>query len=438
MQVSETKGHAFIMEAAGTAAPTRARYKVLGLLVVLASLTYLDRLCISIAGPAIMSEFNFSKVQLGYVFSAFTFAYAVFEIPSGWLGDRFGTRRALARIVLWWSAFTTLTAAAAGFYSLFVIRLLFGAGEAGAIPNSASTVSRWFPASQRGRAMGAVCIGHAIGATATPFIVFKLLAWQGWRWPFVEFGLLGAVWCLVWYGWFRDTPAEHPSANEAEVEVIRGGLPVAASRSHAVPWRAFFGSRNVLFLCAMYFCYGYGLYFYITWLPTYLMQARGFEEKWVSIFSSLPWLCGAAAFVCGGWLTDALVRRGRHRLARCGLGAFGLTMSALMLVFVGLTQDRFVAAALISVALFFQFLTTPAVWATCLDIGRTRSGVVSGTTNTFGNLAGTLAPVVFGYVVQELGSWRLPFYIAAAVMACGVVMWLFIDPRRPLQEESAA
>lgn len=434
MQVSETKSDAFVKESARAVAPTNARYKVLTLLVALASLTYLDRLCISIAGPSIMKEFDFNAETMGYIYSAFTFAYALLEIPSGWLGDRFGTRRALTRIVLWWSSFTMLTAATVGFYSLFFVRLLFGAGEAGAIPNSASTVSRWFPASQRGRAMSAVCIGHTIGATATPFIVFRLIDWQGWRLPFVEFGTLGAIWCVIWYRWFRDTPEEHTSANEAEVEVIRSGLPVVASRSHKVPWAVFLRSRNIFFLCAMYFCYGYGLYFYITWLPTYLIKARGFDTEWASIFSSLPWLCGALAFLCGGWLTDTLVRRGRHKLARCGLGAFGLTMSALMLVFVGLAQDRFVAASLISVALFFQFLTTPAVWATCMDIGRSRAGVVSGMTNTFGNLAGTAAPIVFGFVVQRLGSWTLPFYIAAAVMACGVVMWLFIDPRRPLEE----
>ncbi|HVF66947.1 MAG TPA: MFS transporter [Pyrinomonadaceae bacterium] len=435
MQVSETKRHSFPLESPAVFAPTNARYKVLGLLVALAALTYLDRLCISVAGPTIMQEFNFSKVEMGYIFSAFTFAYALFEVPSGWFGDRFGTRKALTRIVLWWSAFTMLTAATFGFASLFVVRMLFGAGEAGAIPNSASTVSRWFPAAQRGRAMGAVCIGHALGATATPFIVFWLIERQGWRLPFVEFGLLGIVWCAAWYFWFRDTPEQHPSANAAEVELIRAGSPpLHEGRSHGIPWRVFLRTKNIYFLCAMYICYGYGLYFYITWLPTYLMEARGFEKDWASIFSSLPWLCGAAAFVCGGWITDALVRRGRHKLARSGLGAFGLTMSALMLVFVALAEDKFVAAVLISVALFFQFLTTPAVWATCLDIGRSRAGVVSGTTNMFGNLAGTAAPIIFGYVVEAWGSWTIPFYIAAAIMACGVVMWLFIDPRRPLEE----
>ena len=434
MQVGGTHTRPVGYARAWAEAPTNARYKVLGLLVALAALTYLDRLCISVAGPSIMKDLGFDYKQMGYVYSAFTFAYALFEVPSGWFGDRFGTRRALTRIVLWWSAFTMLTAATFGFASLFVVRLLFGAGEAGAIPNSASTVSRWFPAAQRGRAMGAVCIGHALGATATPFIVFRLIDLQGWRLPFVECGLIGIVWCLVWYKWFRDTPEEHPSVNDAEAEYIRAGAARAEGRGHGVPWRVFLKSRNIFFLCAMYVCYGYGLYFYITWLPTYLIQARGFDQEWASIFSSLPWLCGAAAFVVGGWLTDALVRAGHHKLARSGLGAFGLTMSALILVLVARADEKFVAASLISAALFFQFLTTPAVWATCLDIGRSRAGVVSGTTNMFGNLAGTAAPIIFGYVVQTWGSWTIPFYIAAAIMSVGVVMWLFIDPRRPLEE----
>jgi sugar phosphate permease len=329
-----------------------------------------------------------------------------------------------------------LTGLTRGFGSLFIVRLLFGAGEAGAIPNSASTVSRWFPASQRGRAMGGVCIGHAIGAAATPPIVFKLVELQGWRLPFIEFGALGVVWCLGWYLWFRDTPEEHASVNAAEIKVIRAGLPVHKG-SHKIPWRAFLRSKNIFFLCAMYFAYGYSLYFYITWLPTYLLKARGFNTTSAGFFSALPWLFGALAFLCGGWLTDWLVLRGHRKLARCGLGAFGLTMSAVMLVFVAWAENRVVAALLISVALYFQFLTTPAVWATCLDIGRHRAGVVTGITNTFGNLAGTLAPIVFGYVLEKWGSWTIPFYVAAGFLAVGVVMWMFIDPRQPLAEDSA-
>ncbi len=434
MQVSKAPNDAFVLQGASVVNPTNVRFRVLSLLVVLASLTYMDRLCISVAAPAIMQEFNFSPVQMGYIFSAFTFAYAIFEIPSGWFGDYFGTRKALTRIVLWWSAFTMLTGATMGFTSLFIVRLLFGAGEAGAIPNSASTVSRWFPAAQRGRAMGGVCIGHAIGAAATPPIVFKLIEWQGWRSTFVEIGALGAVWCLVWYIWFRDTPEEHASVNESESNLIRSGLPVLSKHTHQIPWRAFVKSKNIFFLCAMYFAYGYSLYFYITWLPTYLLKARGFSVASAGFFSALPWIFGAVAFLCGGWLTDYLVARGNPKLARCGIGVFGLTMSALMLVFVARAQNNVVAALLISVALYFQFLTTPAVWATCLDIGRRRAGVVTGITNTFGNLAGTLAPIIFGYILQTWGSWTLPFYVAAGFLAVGVVMWLFIDPQRPLDE----
>src|SRR4051812_12739559 len=346
MQVSETPSETFPFQRAAAAQPTKVRFKVLSLLIALASLTYFDRLCISIAMPTIADEFHFTPVQKGYIFSAFTFAYAVFEIPSGWFGDYFGTRKALARIVLWWSAFTMLTGATMSFTSLFVVRLLFGAGEAGAIPNSASTVSRWFPASQRGRAMGGVCMGHAIGAAATPPIVFKLIELQGWRLPFIEFGALGFVWCLVWYRWFRNTPEEHASVNAAEIKVIRGGLPVHKG-SHKIPWRAFLRSKNIFFLCAMYFAYGYSLYFYITWLPTYLVEARHFDTTTAGWYAALPWLCGAFAFLCGGWITDTLVLKGRHRLARCGLGAFGLAMSALMLVFVARAENRVVAALLI-------------------------------------------------------------------------------------------
>ena len=242
-----TTGNSLSTPAVAVMRASNTRYRVLFLLILLAFLTYVDRLCISVAAPAIAEEFQFSPVQMGYIFSAFTLAYALFEIPSGWFGDHFGTRKALTRIVLWWSSFTMLTAATRGFTSLFVVRLLFGAGEAGAIPNSASTVSRWFPGSQRGRAMAGICMGHAIGAAATPPIVFKLVELQGWRLPFIEFGALGFVWCVVWYIWFRNTPEEHRSVNTAEIERIREGLPVHTG-SHKIPWRVFLKSKNIFFL----------------------------------------------------------------------------------------------------------------------------------------------------------------------------------------------
>src|SRR5215813_13938099 len=182
--------------------PTVARFKVLALLFVLTNITYLDRLCISAAAPAITTAFDFSPSQMGYIFSAFTLAYAVFEIPSGWLGDYFGTRKALTRIVLWWSFFTALTGAATGFVSLLVVRFLFGAGEAGAFPNIARSISRWFPSSYQGRALSVAFVGNFLGAAISTPLVFKLVAWQGWRLPFLQFGVIGVVWVVVWYKWF--------------------------------------------------------------------------------------------------------------------------------------------------------------------------------------------------------------------------------------------
>lgn len=410
--------------------PTQARRKLLWLIFALAVITYLDRLCISAAMPSIAAEFNLTPDQKGWVFSAFTIAYAAFEIPSGWLGDRFGARLALTRIVLWWSAFTALTGAAVGYRSLLVTRFLFGAGEAGAFPNIARAVSRWFPVSEQGRAMSFSFIGLAFGSAISPLLVFNLLELHGWRWVFVEFGMIGVLWCIVWRRWFRDLPENHPAVNAAEMKLIqedRGDV----DQSHRIPWPVMFSSANLAFICLMYFAYGYGLYFYITWLPTYLLEARGFSVNSTKWLAALPWAVSALAFWFGGWMTDWLARRtGNLKLARCGIGAAGYSAGALTLVAVAQVEDHRLAALLLALALGFQTTTISAAWAVCLDVGRKYAGIVTGFMNTVGNIGGAIGPVVVGYAVKNFGSWTLPFYVMAVVFAFGVVMWLLVDPRK--------
>lgn len=421
------------MSAAQATRPTRARVKVLGLLFVLTIITYLDRLCISAAAPAITETFHFSPSQMGYVYSAFALAYAVFEIPSGWLGDYYGTRKALARIVIWWSLFTALTSLSTGFYSLLLVRFLFGAGEAGAFPNIARTISCWFPSSHQGRALGVALVGTYLGAAITTPLVFKLVAWQGWRLPFVEFGALGILWALVWYWWFRDRPEEHPAVNPDELRFIRSDQVEASHLDHSqrVPWRVLLRSANLALICGMYFAYGYALYFYITWLPTYLLEARGFSKNYTGFFSALPWLASAAGVWLGGLLTDGLARRtGSLKIGRCGVGGFGYFASAVALVAVALTEDRVVAASLIAVAAFFQALTASAAWSVCLDVGRRNAGVVTGFMNMTGNFGGAIAPVIVGYTVEKLNSWTIPFYITAGVLVFGMIMWALVSPYR--------
>jgi ACS family glucarate transporter-like MFS transporter len=416
-----------------TAAPSGARFKVLGLLFSMSVIMYFDRLCISAAAPTISTEFHLSPSQMGYVFSAFTLAYAVFEVPSGWLGDYIGTRKALARIVLWWSIFTALTGVTGGFASLIVIRFLFGAGEAGAVPNTTRTISRWFPASQQGRAISVSFIGLATGAAISTPVVFWLIRHQGWRWPFFEFGLIGAVWCCVWYKWFRDTPEQHGSVNTHEINVIRRGETDLEQFGHTrhVPWATILTSPNLLLICAMYFGYGYALYFYITWLPTYLLKGRGFSENYAGLFSAMPWVLGIGAFWFGGWVTDWLSNRsGSLKVGRCVVGAIGLLGSAMMLIAVARTGDRILAAVFLSLALVCQLMTGSVAFAVCLDVGRRNAGVISGVMNMVGNLGGTIAPVVVGYVLDKWGSWTIPFYVTAILLGVSVVMWLLIDPYR--------
>ena len=414
--------------------PTQARQAVLRLLYALAVITYLDRVRISAAAPAITAEFNFTPTQMGYIFSAFTVAYAAFEIPSGWLGDRFGTRLALTRIVLCWSAFTALTGATTGFWSLASVRFLFGAGEAGAFPNIARSVADWLPQSEQGRGMSMSFRGLATGAALSAPLVLTLQKWQGWRWTFVEFGLLGAAWALIWYRWFRDRPEEHPAVNAAEIALIRAGTTEQHSPTHHVPWRALFTSRNLWTICLMYFAYAYSLYFYLTWLPTYLIKARGFPADNAKWYAALPWVLSIGTFWFGGWLTDRLARTHGLKIARCGVGACGYGLSGLLLLAVPQVENRVWAAVLLALALCCQSATISAAWSVCLDVGRRNAGVVTGFMNSFGNIGGAIAPLVVGYVVEKFNSWALPFYVMAAVFAVGAVMWLLVDPYKSVLE----
>src|SRR4029079_16570011 len=262
------------------------RGRVLVFAFLLAVVTYLDRICISAAAPAIMDELHLSFIQMGLVFSAFTLAYSLFEVPSGWLGDVRGPRRVLTRIVLWWSAFTMLTGAARGFLSLITIRFLFGAGEAGAFPNVARSFSRWFPMRERGTANGVLFLGSRLGGMlSAPLALLLIRSWT-WRAAFAIFGATGVGWAVVWYWWYRDRPSEHPSVNAAELALIQEGSDERETAK--TPWRAVLRSRNLHAICAMYFAFGYGLYFYFTWLPTYLIRELGFSVLAGGLLSALP------------------------------------------------------------------------------------------------------------------------------------------------------
>jgi MFS transporter, ACS family, glucarate transporter len=405
---------------------TRVRGRVLAFAFLLAVVTYLDRICISSAAPYIMEDLHLSLVQMSVVFSAFTLAYSLFEIPSGWLGDVKGPRRVLTRIVLWWSGFTMLTAAARGMNSLVAIRFLFGAGEAGAFPNVARSFSRWFPVRERGRANGAMFLGSRVGGMLSAPVALLLVTRWGWRTSFVVFGALGIVWAAAWHTWYRDRPEDHPAVNAEELAWIQ--QDGAVENPGGTPWRALLTSRNLYAICAMYFAFGYGLYFYFTWLPTYLIKVLGFSLLSGGLLASLPFLFAGVADLAGGWLTDHLARTRGLRVGRCYLG-FAAFLTCASLVFASTLPVPSVAkAVLLALALASADLALGACWAVPIDIAPDHAGVITGFMNTLGNLGGMVGPLVVGFAAERLGSWTFAFYITAAVYAGGAVAWLAIDP----------
>lgn len=404
---------------------TRTRYTLLYFACALSVITYIDRVCIASSAPVIRAELGLDAVHMGWIFSAFTFAYALFEIPTGWMADVFGPRKTLMRIVLWWSAFTAASGLAWNFTSLVIARFLFGAGEAGAYPSISRSFSRWFPVTERGAAHGAVFMSSRLGAAATPPLVIAIISGAGWRVSFWIFGFLGVAWSVFWWRWFRDDPAMHPSISREElVAITAGGRVIDAPQVH---WRDLV-NLNLIYICLMYFCIGYGLYFYLTWLPTYFKEARGFTTQQAAVLASAVLLTGSAATFIGGWLTDALTKRYHLKVGR-SIGAVALPMSAICILAAAIVTRPLIAAVLMAVAFFFAELCLSASWAMCHDIGGDAAGTITGAMNTLGNLGGSLSPLVVGYSVQIWGSWWTPLAIMAAVYLVGAMFTLLADPR---------
>ena len=405
-----------------------ARGRVLTFAFLLAVVTYLDRVCISTAAPSIMKDLGLNFVEMSLVFSAFTLAYSLFEVPSGWLGDVRGPRSVLTRIVLWWSAFTMLTGAAQGLRSLVAIRFLFGAGEAGAFPNVARAFSNWFPIRERGRANGVLFLGSRLGGMLSGPIALLLIARWGWRESFVAFGALGIVWAGAWYTWFRDRPEDHSAVDRDELEWIR--QDAVTTHEGPTPWRLLLASPNLYAICAMYFAFGYGLYFYFTWLPTYLITVLGFSSFSGGLFAALPFLLAGIADLTGGLLTDRLSRSHGLRVGRCYLGCAAFGAGAVFLFLSTMGWTPVVKAVFIAFALASADLALGACWAVPLDVAPDHAGVVTGCMNTLGNLGGLVGPLVVGIAVDRWHSWTFPFYVTAAVYACGAIAWLAIDPNQ--------
>jgi MFS family permease len=414
--------------------PTRTRYFMAAFLMLLAAVTYLDRIAISMLAPDMARDLGLTKIQMSFVFSSFAVAYAAFEVVTAWWGEKIGARRVLARIVLWWSAFTMATGLAWNYSSLLAIRFLFGAGEAGAWPNATLAFSRWIPARERGRVQGFFFAAAHLSGGLTPLVVTALMRALSWRQVFFVCGSVGFVWAAAWFRWFRDQPGDHPRVNDAEASLIESERRLAVHGKHGAGlWRALAGSANTWLLCLAYFSNSYGSYFVMTWLPTYLAERRGFRAESLSFFAGLPLVLSVAGDLSGGVLTDVLSRRFGLRWGRCLVSTSGYGLAAAAMFASVYTATPTVAASLIAVAVAASMFTLSASWAACIDIGGEHSAVLSAAMNTTGQVGSVLSPIVVGWLVHEFADWRMPLLIMAALYLLSAVLWTLIDPRKPLR-----
>jgi MFS transporter, ACS family, glucarate transporter len=414
--------------------PTRARYVVTAFAVTLALITYIDRVGISVAAPSIRNDLGLSSIQLGWALAAFGWAYAVFEIPGGWLGDRIGPRRVLMRIVIWWSIFTAATGWAWNASSLVVTRALFGAGEAGAFPNMTRMFTTWLPVKERERAQALLWLATRVSGAFTPLLVASLITTISWRRTFELFGIIGVIWAVLFYWWFRDQPSEHPSVNAAELALLPPVHETAIAHT-GVPWRLIFSSPHVWLLSIQYMCLAYGWWFYINWLPTYLREARGTGIRMGALLAGLPLLLGGLGCLVSAYFVPRLTRRfGSVSMARRIIAVMGFVgASACIFIFTSV-DDPVRAMFVLGMAGFFNDFVMPAAWASTMDIGGRYAGTVSGAMNTMGSLAGASSVLFVGYLLAwTSNNWTLTFYVSAAIYLVGAVCWLYLDSHTPVE-----
>ena len=422
---------------------TRQRFWLVLLLFLHTVNTYMDRVCISAAKGPIQDDISgLDDQMMGYVFGIFAVGYALFQIPAGWFSDRVGPRLALTIVVIVWSIFTALTGAVFTAVSLLIVRFLFGVGEAGAYPGATRALYSWLPARERGLGQGIFHSGARVGAAVSLVLIPTVISWIGWRWTFVANGLVGIVWGLVWWFWFRDRPEEHRWTNASEAKLIDEGIRAQPVTNASFPYIRVVTSANVLLAMFQYASSNITFFISITWLRPYI------EERWGSgaaNLSALPLLVGAVALWVSGYTVTYLHSRGMHVLSRrlpamvgYSLGAIGL----LLCTQVGELEAVWPFILCFSIAMFGVEMTLSASWAFCMDIGGERSGAVSGAMNMVGNLGAALSAVLFPYFVHnitlpvlapELGSANSFFVFAATMNVLAVVAWCFMNPLRELR-----
>ncbi|HEX3726019.1 MAG TPA: MFS transporter, partial [Pirellulales bacterium] len=421
--------------------PTKVRYGVLAFAVLMAVILYLDRMAISVPVPAIAADLDLSTTAVGDSVAAFFWCYAFFQVPAGWLGDRWGGRRALTLYATVWSLAMVGLATADGMLALVAARGLLGIGQAGAYATTASFLRRWMPFSRRGLASSAVSLGGRAGGVLapalTPFLMQLAAAWTGqagrWRLPFVIYAAAGLIWAVAFWRWFRDAPALHRGVNAAEIALIEGHESVGSAPSTVgtMPLVAIASHRSLQLLGLIMFSVNVGWIFLATWLPTYLIEVHHCSEKQAGLYTSLTAAAGMAGCLAGGFATDFLVARLGLVWGRRIPGIISYGGAALGLLGVWAMNDVAAIVSLLVLSSFLGDFALGSIWATSQDIGGPFAGTVLGWSNMCGNIGAAVAISVIGRLVAHFG-WPVTFILSSSAYVVGALGWLGVDPRAPL------
>ncbi|MCQ4272623.1 MFS transporter [Pseudomonas kuykendallii] len=409
----------------------RVRGRVLLLLCAMYFITYVDRVNIATAAPFIKQDLGLSNSELGMVLSAFAIPYAFFQIFGGLLGDRFGPRKVLTVVGIIWAIATAATGFSIGLASLFAARLALGFGEGATFPTATHAMAKWMPPDRRGFAQGITHAASRLGNAVTPLLVAGCIALYDWRLSFWLFGAISLIWVFFWNREFRDSPSDHPKMTQAELdELPREQWKHEHKR---VPWRMLL--KRILPVTFVDFCYGWSLWVFLTWIPSFFEKSYGLDLKNFALFTTLVLCAGVVGDTLGGMLSDSLLRRTNSlKLARRTNLVVGLLGSLVFIMPVLFIHDLWVAAICLSLSFFFLELTNAVLWAIPMDIAPRHSGVGGGLMNTGFGIAGILSPMLFGFMLDLTSSWTIPFAVSATLLFIGAMVSLGIDPR-PMAEE---
>jgi len=428
--------------------PTNTRWFVLVALSLAAAIAYLSRNClaVAVADKQILEDLNCTKDEMGLVMGGFYFCYAIFQVPGGWLGHRWGSRRMLPLLAIAWAIPTVAVGITAGFYTVFATYLLIGVAQAGLFPNSADTISKWFPNSRTAVACGALGSSMSAGGAAAIALSGILLAYISWRWLFALFALPGLVWAPVFYLWFRNRPEQHPSVNEAELEIIHADQQTSTEDNsfasvddppESIPWGVLLSSRTLWMICGQQFFRAAGYIFYSTWFPTYLKETRGVTTMESGILSSLPLLAVVVGGITGGVFVDWILKRtGSRRISRQYVGVVSLSLCAFFILLAYFVNDATSVVLLISIGSFCATVAGPCASAVTIETAGKHVPITFSVMNMVGNIGAAVCPVLVAQVAKV--NWELVLIFFVAIYVAGALCWVMINPEARIFESDAS